>query len=107
MLSIEVDGKDYVFGYPTRESAIKAEDEGLDLSKADKLVRFADTIFYTGLLFKQEDMTREKAKEIEEKYMAEGGDITEITSFLIKQYSAFIQSPEKKKKKAKIVKFKV
>ena len=62
-----------------------------------------EALFYTGLLAKQPQITREKAVELLDKYIEEGGEIEEITQFLISEYVAFTKSPEGKKKKAKIV----
>lgn len=49
-------------------------------------------------------MTKDEADELLETYISEGGDITEITQFLVNQYVAFTKSPTgKKKKKAKMI----
>lgn len=49
-------------------------------------------------------MTKDEADELLEEYVSEGGDISEITQFLVNQYVAFTKSPNgKKKKKAKII----
>ena len=49
-------------------------------------------------------MTKDEADELLEEYVSEGGDIAEITQFLVNQYVAFTKSPNgKKKKKAKII----
>ncbi len=103
-MKIEVGGTDYILGYPTRKDAVNAENNGLDVTSAGKIVSLTETLFYTGLLAKQPIISKEKAIEILEQYIAENGDIEEITQFLINEYTAFIQSPNgKKKKKAKIV----
>ena len=61
-------------------------------------------MFYTGLLAKQPKTTKDEADEIMEQYVEEGGDVAEITQFLVNQYVAFTKSPNgKKKKKAKII----
>lgn len=103
-MKIEVGDKEYSLGFPTRASAVKAEVEGLDITNAGKILSLTETLFYTGLLARNPLMTREEAIEILEKYAAEGGELEEITQFLINEYAAFIKSPDgKKKKKAKIV----
>ena len=62
-------------------------------------------LFYTGLLAKHPTTTEDESEKLLNQYISEGGEIGEINEFLIKQYSAFQQSPNgKKKKKAKIVK---
>ena len=77
---------------------------GLDITEAGKILSLTDTLFYTGLLAKQEKITREMSNELLEQYIEEDGEIEEITQFLINEYTAFMKSPNgKKKKKAKIV----
>jgi len=102
-MKIRVGEKDYLLGYPTRKDAVNAENNGLDITNAGKVVGLTETLFYTGMLAKQPDITKTKAIEVLEKYIAEDGDTEEITQFLISEYTAFIQSPNGKKKKAKIV----
>lgn len=104
LMKIEVGTKEYLLGYPTRKDAKIAEINGLDITEAGKVLLLTDTLFYTGLLAKQPEITREQAIELLEKYIAEGGETTEITQFLIGEYMAFTKSPDgKKKKEAKIV----
>lgn len=102
-MEIEVGKENYLLGYPTRKDAVNAELNGLDITNAGKVVMLTETLFYTGLIAKQPLVTKEKAIELLEKYIAEGGDTEEITQFLINEYTAFIKSPDGKKKKAKIV----
>lgn len=92
-----------MLGYPTRKDAIKAESAGLDVSNI-KILSMTEALFYTGLLAKQPYMSRDEADRIMEDYLSEGGDLEEITRFLIEQYVAFTKSPDnKKKQKAKII----
>ena len=87
MLEIEIEEKSYKLGFPTRKDAKIAEDNGLRL------------------LAKQPSITENEAEKLLNQYVEEGGELGEINEFLIKQYSAFQQSPNgKKKKKAKIIK---
>lgn len=103
-MKIEVGEKEYTLGYPTRKDAKNAEINGLDITNAGKVLILTETLFYTGLLAKQPEITREEAEELLEKYIAEGGEAEEITQFLISEYVAFTKSPDgKKKKKAQIV----
>lgn len=103
-MEIEVGEKVYKLGYPTRKDAKNAEVNGLDITNAGKVLILTETLFYTGLLAKQPEITREEAVELLEQYMSEGGETEEITQFLINEYVAFTKSPNgKKKKKAKIV----
>ncbi len=92
-----------MLGYPTRKDAVRAEDAGLDVTNI-KVLTTTEILFYSGLLAKQPAISREKASEIMEAYLAEGGDLEEITKFLTEQYVAFTRSPDNvKKKKAKII----
>lgn len=102
---IEIEGKEYKLGYPTRKSIKIAEQEGLDvINDMGKVVSMTDKLFYTGLLAFQENITEEQAEELLAKYIEEEGNSEEILDFLSKQYMGFIKSPKaKKRKKAKIV----
>lgn len=103
---IEIEGKEYKLGYPTRKDAVNAENHGLRLMQIENApLMVSEQLFYTGLLANQPSITKDEAVKLLEKYIEEGGEIGEINEFLIKQYSAFQQSPTgKKKKKAKIIK---
>lgn len=104
LMKIEIGDKEYTLGYPTRKDAIKAEANGLDITNAGKILSLSEVLFYTGLLAKQPDITKKVSDELLERYLEEGGELEEITQFLINEYTAFIKSPDgKKKKKAKIV----
>ena len=104
VLVIDIEGKEYKLGYPTRKAVKIAEEKGLNVvDSMNKLITVTDKLFYTGLLAFQ-DISEKEAEELLDKYIEEGGDTDEIVSFLSEQYMAFIQSPEgKKKKKAKII----
>ena len=102
-MQIKIGEKDYMLGYPTRQDAVNAELNGLDVTNVGKILVVTETLFYTGLIAKQPEITREKAIELLEQYRKENGDVEEITQFLINEYMAFIKSPNGKKKKAKIV----
>lgn len=106
MLEIEIGEKTYKLGYPTRKDAKIAEDKGLRLLQIEnKPIEVTEKLFYTGLLAKHPTTTEDESEKLLNQYISEGGEIGEINEFLIKQYSAFQQSPNgKKKKKAKIVK---
>ena len=100
---IEVKGRTYYLGYPTRRDAIKAENAGLDIVNI-KLLSMQEVLFYSGLLAKQPEITEEEAYDLMEEYIASDGDLDELTTYLLNQYTAFIKSPDgKKKKKAEIV----
>lgn len=105
VIVIEIEGKEYKLGYPTRNDIKIAERKGLNIiNDVDKLVSMTDMLFYTGLLAFQKDITREEAERLVTKYIEEGGDTEEVTNFLSKQYMGFIKSPvTNKKKKAKII----
>lgn len=103
---IEIEEKEYKLGYPTRKDAVNAENHGLRLLQIENTpLLVSEQLFYTGLLANHPSITKEEASRLLEKYIEEGGEIGEINNFLIKQYSAFQQSPNtKKKKRAKIIK---
>lgn len=104
LLEIEVKDKTYLLGFPTRKDAIRAEEEGLDvINGTSKLLSFSTKLFYTALLAKQPLIKEDKAEEIMQDYIDEGGDLEEIITFLSEQYVGFTKSQKKKKKKAKIV----
>lgn len=103
-MKIDVGGKEYTLGYPTRKDAVNAEINGLDITNAGRILCTVDILFYTGLLAKQPTITREEAMKLQEQYGAEGGDVEEVATFLLNEYMAFTKSPDgKKKKEAKIV----
>ena len=107
-MKIDVGGKEYTLGYPTRKDAINAEMHGLDITQAGKMLVLTESLFYTGLLAKQPSITKEKAVKLLEQYIAEGGETEEIVKFLTEEYVAFIKSPDgAKKKKAKIVEMQI
>lgn len=88
--TIEVEGKEYKLGYPTRKSAKKAEEKGLNLADTSKILTLADKLFYTGLYSYQEWVTEDEAERIEEKFIENKGNLSEITSFLTEQFMGFI-----------------
>ena len=106
MIEIEIGKKTYKLGYPTRKKEKIAEDKGLRLLQIEnKPIGVTEKLFYTGLLSKQPSITEDEAEKLLNQYVDEGGDIGEINTFLIKQYSNFQESPNgKKKKKAKVIK---
>lgn len=103
---IEIEEKEYKLGYPTRKDAVNAEKHGLRFLQLENCpLSVTDQLFYTGLLANHPSMTEDEAGRLFEKYLEEGGEVGEINDFLVKQYMAFQQSPNgKKKKKAKIIK---
>ena len=103
---IEIEEKEYKLGYPTRKDAVNAEKSGLRLLQLENSpLLVSEQLFYTGLLANHPSTTPDEAGRLLGKYIEEGGGVAEINEFLIKQYSAFQQSPNgKKKKKAKVVK---
>ena len=99
---IEVEGKEYILAFPNRRSAENAEKLGFNLTLVDSqpLVQ-TNILFHASLLAKQENVSAQEADEIREKYQADGGDISEINSFLLKEYTGFFESPKGKKKMKK------
>ena len=105
MIEIDIGGKPYFLGYPTRRDVKRAEEKGLNIAKLeDKIITLQEKLFYTGLLAKQPDIKEKEAEDLLNQYADEGGDLGEITKFLSEAYSNFIVSQDgKAKKKAKIV----
>ncbi len=97
--TITVEGKEYKLGFPTRKSAKKAEEKGLDMSNMGKLITVTDKLFYTGLYSYQEYITEDEAERIEERFIADNGNLNEIIGFLSQQYMAFIKSPNGQEEK--------
>lgn len=98
LMKIKIGEKEYRLGYPTRNDAIVAEYNGLDITQAGKVVSLSETLFYTGLLARQKDITRDEADKLMEQYISEDGDLKEITNFLMNQYMGFFQAKNGKKK---------
>lgn len=96
---IEVEGKEYILGFPTRKDAQNAERVGFSLTLMENqpLIQM-DKLFYSALLAKQPDVSEEEAVEICEKFQKEGGDIGKINSFLITEYMGFFKFQSGKKK---------
>lgn len=103
---IEVEGKEYILAFPTRKDAENAELLGFNLGLIDSqpLVQTAK-LFHAALLAKQDKITAQMAAEISNKYEKDGGDMGEINSFLLQQYSAFFkpQAGGEKMKKAETI----
>lgn len=93
-----------MLGYPTPKDALHAEDMGLDVTNTNKLLNMTTTLFWTGLLAKQPNVTKDEGIAIMYDYISEDGDLEEVTKFLVEEFVAFTKSPDgKKKKKAKII----
>lgn len=104
-LQIEIDGKEYTLGYFTRKDVKLAEKKGLRITKMeDETVTQTDKLFYTGLLAKHPEITEEEAEKLEQKFVEQEGDLSEIIQFLVGQFANFIQSQNGKKTKKKITK---
>lgn len=92
--TITVEGKKYKLGFPTRKSAKKAEELGLNLLDAGKTITMQDKLFFTGLYSYQEGITEDEAEIIEEKFIADTIEdkqtLGELTNFLSTQYLGFI-----------------
>lgn len=96
---IEVEGKEYILAFPRRKDAENAERLGFSVNlMADQPLIQTDKLFHAALLAKQSNITAEMATDIREKYQEEGGDIGELNSFLIEQYTGFFKSKNGKKK---------
>ena len=100
---INIEDKDYELSL-TRKSVIWLEKQGFDLTKVEQQpITTYNMMFEAG--FKQ-DYPEINASELLEKYEEEGGDITEVVTFLIEEYVAFINAltdTKSKKKKMEII----
>lgn len=102
-VEIEVGEKKYKLGYPNRLAVINAEKRGLNVTSGN-IVEIASMLFYTGLASYTPDLTLEEGLNIMDKFIADGGDLEEISKFLSNEYQNFITSPTStKKKKIKIM----
>ena len=104
LATIEVGEKEYKLGYPTPKDALRAEEEGLDVTNTNKTFTMVSKLFYTGLLAKQPKTTEDEALEIMTQYVEEDGDLEEITKFLTVEFVGFITTLNGQKKKTKKMK---
>lgn len=104
---IDIDGKEYTFCL-TRETIKWLESQGMNYSELDKkMVTYVDLFWLAGLMTKHGDLSHKEAMELLDKYSTEeNGDVMEVVSFLIDEYTNFVYAltdTSSKKKKAKIV----
>jgi hypothetical protein len=96
---IEVEGKEYILAFPTREDAENAEDLGFSLQLLESHpLKQSKKLFHAALLAKQPNTTAEMAKDLMKKFQDDGGDLGEVNSFLIEQYAGFFTSQNGKGK---------
>ena len=68
------------------------------------MLKLQSKLFYGGLKSYDAEMTEERADELLDKYINEGGDMEEVNTFLSTQYSNFIKPQVVKTvKKMKII----
>lgn len=113
--TIEINDKEYTFCL-TREAIKWLEARGLNLSDlASKTVTYIDLFWVAGLIAKHGDLSEAEALQLRRDYenvnapVEEQGDVMEVISFLVEEYTNFVYALtdtglNKKKKKAKIVK---
>ena len=113
--TIEIDGKEYTFCL-TIEAIKWLEARGMNFAElGKKTVTYVDLFWIAGLITKHGDLTEQEALSLMENYAneeaeneEEKGDVMEVISFLIDEYTNFVSAltdinSNKKKKKAKIV----
>lgn len=103
---IEVEGKEYKLCL-TRKSVKLLEALGFDLQDfGKKPITYTEMLWICSFITYHDDMRDEDVAGLMDKYREEGGDLEEVISFLIDEYSAFAFAPTdtKLKKKAKITK---
>lgn len=101
-IKLEINKKTYLLGFPNRASIREAEKRGLKVQDYENTLSFADTLFYTSLLAKQPEITREEAdKLIDELVEEDNYNYQDVVTELGKLYMGFYGNPEKAEKKHK------
>lgn len=106
--TIDVKEKEYTFCL-NREAIKWLEARGMVFADLDrKLITYTDLFWIAGLIPKHGELTEREAMDLMSDYESEGGDVYEVISFLIDEYSNFVyaltDTKSNKTKKAKIVK---
>ncbi|MCI9585266.1 MAG: hypothetical protein HFH45_01360 [Bacilli bacterium] len=114
--TIEIKGKEYTFCL-TREAIKWLEARGMNFGELDKkMFTYVDLFWVAGLITKHGELTELEAHQLMIDYAnadaekeEDKGDVMEVISFLIEEYTNFVYAltdtkSNSKKKKAKIVK---
>lgn len=114
--TIEINGKEYTFCL-TREAIKWMEARGLNITEiVQKTVTYTELFWIGGLLTNYPELKWDEAIQLMKDYanddaenIEDKGDVMEVISFLIEEYSNFVYAltdttSNLKKKKAKIVK---
>ena len=73
----------------------------------NKTITYIDLFWVAGLIAKHGELRENEALDLRQEYENEGGDVMEVITFLINEYTNFLDAltdTGSKKKKAKIVK---
>lgn len=106
-MKLVVKEKEYLIGFSSRASVLKAEKEGFikALNSMDEApVEGTAKLLHFGMLEKQPKNTVAECNQILNDYVSEnsneeeGVDIGQISSFIMEQYTAFSGAPAGKKK---------
>ncbi len=105
--TIDINGKEYTFCL-TREAVKWLESRGLNIAElGNKTITYIDLFWVAGLIAKHGELRENEALDLRQEYENEGGDVMEVITFLINEYTNFLDAltdTGSKKKKAKIVK---
>lgn len=104
-LVVDIENKEYEFALDRKE-IIRAEKIGLKLKEIENNPLTQMSILWTvGLHKLQPTLSNEKALDLMDKYIEEGGDISEVVEFLSNEYASFFQTTQtdtKSLKKARV-----
>lgn len=102
---IDVGGEEYTFGIDRNEIR-RGEKAGLNISLVEQFPATQMTILWTvGLHKYQPNLNQKVCIDLMDKYLDEGGDLTEVVQFLMEEYNnsfTITQTDSKKLKKARV-----
>lgn len=105
-LIIDIKGKEYEFALDRKEM-VRGEGLGFEIDKLQTKPQTQISLFWAiGLHKFQPSLRLDKAFDLLDAYMQEGGDVQEVIEFLSEEYTAFSQTTQAdttKVKKARVV----
>lgn len=102
LIVAKIGDKEYKFGLPNATSIEKLEEIGFNIDEMGKTpLKQTINLFYGGLLYAYPEMKREEAVNLFNEIMEdENSDISQITKFLMQQFTDFFQAQTGSKKNA-------
>lgn len=98
---IDINGKEYTLAL-TRNSVKAMEAAGFDVqSFMQKPITMMDIVWFGGFVKNYPELTITQTSSLLEEYQNEGGDVNEVVTFLVEEYSAFVNAPADTKSKKK------